>query len=387
MSTRYQEGSIERIPRAKGPDVWIYRWRELSQEGHRVQRKRIVGDLAHLPKLADAKREVENQRAELNASEKPVPKMTVNELWGHFQANELKDPNIDRSPTTIGLYEDNFKNHIIPRWGRTALDEVKPVEVEKWLRSLPFAPATKATLRNELSALYSHAIRHELWDKMNPIKTVRQGSKRQKIPDILTLNEMQMILRGIDSHPMRVAVLVAAVTALRRSEIRGLQWQDIDHEKLWLNLRRGRVGKKETKLKTEGSRRGVPIPQGLADALMGLRQESPYHADGDWVFASPAAKIKGKHPLWFDIALKRYVRPAAEAAGITKTIGWHTFRRSLATLLSTKGENVKVAQELLRHANSKTTIELYQQADQDAKRAAQRHTKKLFILPKRKKTA
>jgi site-specific recombinase XerD len=66
--------------------------------------------------------------------------------------------------------------------------------------------------------------------------------------------------------------------------------------------------------------------------------------------------------MWFDTTLDRYIRPAADHAGIQdKGIGWHTFRRSLGSLLAASGEKVKVVQELLRHANSKITMELYQQ--------------------------
>jgi len=116
----------------------------------------------------------------------------------------------------------------------------------------------------------------------------------------------------------------------------------------------------------------------LADALKLWREASPYRKDEDWVLASPARD--GRNPLWLGTALQRHIRPAAHAAGIIKRIGWHTFRRSLATLLATKGEKVKVVQELLRHANASITMELYQQADQDEKRAAQAHTSELFVL-------
>jgi integrase len=378
---RYQEGSFEKVIRAKGPDVWIYRWREAQPNGTRVQRKKVVGDVQHLKTRADAKREVENFRAEINGQQKSIGKLTVNELWGHFQAHELRNPNVDRSPTTIDLYLNNMRAHIIPRWGDCFLDKVKPIQVEQWLRSLTFAPATKSKLRNQMSALFTHAIRHELWDKANPIKAVRQGSNRVKIPDILQLSEVQALLSRIDNPALHTAILVAAVTGLRRSEVRGLKWSDVDTTKLWLRLERGIVGKKLTRLKTEGSRRGVPIPQDLADVLRQWREESAYRAEDDWVFASLGTN--GKNPIWFDVALQRVIKPAAKAAGITKTIGWHTFRRSLATLLAAKGEHVKVVQELLRHAHSSTTLELYQQADADAKRAAQGHTSELFSIPLR----
>jgi integrase len=84
--------------------------------------------------------------------------------------------------------------------------------------------------------------------------------------------------------------------------------------------------------------------------------------------------------LWLDVVLQRYIRPILVAEGITKTVGWHSFRRSLSVLLANQGEKVKVVQELLRHSNVSTTLELYQQADQEAKRAAQGHTRSLFVV-------
>ena len=65
--------------------------------------------------------------------------------------------------------------------------------------------------------------------------------------------------------------------------------------------------------------------------------------------------------------------PAAAVAGIEKRrrIGWHTFRHTFSTLLRDNGENVKVTQELIRHANSRITLEIYTQAPSMAKRRAQ----------------
>jgi integrase len=377
--TQYQNGSLDRIARAKGPDVWVFRWRE-TVDGKRIQRKQNIGTLDQYPTAKDATCATENLRSKINADQDRAGKLTILDLWGHFQANELSDPDVDRSPTTIEVYLDNFKRYILPKWGETFIVDVKAVKVERWLRTLSYAPATKSKFRNQLSMLFSHAIRHELYQGANPIAMVRQGSKRVSVPDILSLPEMGKILSHIGKLWLRAALLLAAVTGLRRSEMRGLKWFDIDTAKLWINLRRGVVKNWTTKLKTEASRTGIPIPQDLADVLNTWRQQSPYQADDDWVFASPAKA--GRSPIWFDVALQRHIRPAAKAAGITgKKIGWHTFRRSLATLLSTSGENIKAVQELLRHANPITTMALYQQADVDAKRAAQCHTAELFILP------
>jgi integrase len=69
--------------------------------------------------------------------------------------------------------------------------------------------------------------------------------------------------------------------------------------------------------------------------------------------------------------LKCHVQPAAKRLGITKRIGWHSFRRTFATLLG-GSEDVKTMQELMRHANSKLTLDPYAQALTPAKRAAHR---------------
>jgi integrase len=384
-SARYQQGTIERVTRAKGPDVWIFRWREM-QDGVRVQRKKVVGSVAKYKTKSTALKAVDNFRAQVNGKQARIGEMTVSELWGHFQLHELRNDTVDRSPVTVETYLDNCKLYIVPRWGTVCLNDVDAPEVEDWLKSLkskkgkPLAPATKSKIRNQFSCLFSHAIRYKFWMQLNPIASVRQGSKRQAIPDILTLAEIGIILAGLSDPIHRIAVLIAAVTGLRRSEIRGLKWCDVDFDRLWLRLERGVVRNLLTKLKTEGSRKGVPIPQDLADELSAWREQSCYRADGDWVLAS--ATVNGRSPVWLDIVLRTYIHPIAKAAGITKTIGWHTFRRSLASLLASKGEHVKVVQELLRHSNPQITMELYQQADIDQKRTAQGHVSGLFVLPK-----
>ena len=67
--------------------------------------------------------------------------------------------------------------------------------------------------------------------------------------------------------------------------------------------------------------------------------------------------------------------------GITKRIGWHTFRHSYGTLLKGNGEDVKVVRESLRHANSRITLDTYVQAMTPAKRQAQGKVVGM-ILPK-----
>jgi site-specific recombinase XerD len=94
-----------------------------------------------------------------------------------------------------------------------------------------------------------------------------------------------------------------------------------------------------------------------------------YKTDADFLF--PSLRKNGTQPLMPDMVLKKFLRLALMRANITgKVIGWHSFRHSLATNLGSLGVDVKVAQELLRHANSRTTMDLYTHAVSADKRSA-----------------
>ena len=68
--------------------------------------------------------------------------------------------------------------------------------------------------------------------------------------------------------------------------------------------------------------------------------------------------------------LELHVKPAAKAAKLEGRIGWHTFRHTYSSALRELGVDVKVQQELLRHADIRTTMNVYTQAVSEQKRAA-----------------
>jgi integrase len=125
--------------------------------------------------------------------------------------------------------------------------------VEAWLDRLCgangklLAPGTRSKIRNMMSALFSHGIRHQ-WVITNPITGVRTSAKRQRQPEILTPEEFTALV-GTLKRRERVMVLIAGSTGLRRGELIALRWQDIDFVNLQADVTRSiwrnRVG--ETK--------------------------------------------------------------------------------------------------------------------------------------------
>jgi integrase len=369
---------VQREKRHSGPDVWIYRWYETGTDGKSKYRKAIVGTIATLANQTSALKAAQALRIDANheAPHTEGGPKTVAELIAHYRLKELAGDNQGRKAfSTRAAYECYLKAWVLPRWGTYRIDQVKPVAVEAWLDGIKRANGTKAKIRNLMSAVFQHAMRYE-WMDRNPIQLVRQSAKREKVPDVLELAELQLLLTKLDVRERTLALLDAA-TGLRVSELLAIRWSDIDFENLELSVTRSIWHQVVGDCKTEASAKPVPLDSYMAEDLLRWRRQSPYPMDDDWVFASPAKK--GKQPYWPDNLMKRYIKPVARKAGINKNIGWHTFRHSFGTLLKANGEDVKTVQELLRHANSRITLDVYTQAVNSHKRAAQSKVVKMMV--------
>ena len=372
---RYQSGSLSREVRKAGPAVWIFRWRENAAKG-RVNRKVVVGTVEEFPTKTAAKRAVETLRSTINAVKPAVP-ITVAHLIKHYEDQELPT----KASSTQRTVHTSLKIWVLPKWGEHRLLDVKTVDVENWLRGLALANATKAKIRNVMHVIFSHACRHE-WSDKNPMSLVRQSAKREKLPDVLELEELKKLLAELQG-PARLLVFLTAATGLRISEALGLKWSDVDFSAGELRLTRAVVHQHVGDMKTEASQKPVPIDGTLLNALADWSGRAPYREVGDWVFASP--DMGGKQPYWPETLLKCHVQPAAKRLKIAKALGWHSFRRTFATLLKGGGEDIKTVQELMRHANSRLTLDVYAQALTPAKRAA--HLRLVELIQPAGKTA
>ena len=355
---RYQYGSLTRRKRIRTEDVWQFRYYETTPEGRRRRRSKIIGVLSEYPTQADALRILERFRLRLNLQNRLGLPMTLDALADDYVEKEL--PLLRYGTQQAHL--SSLSRWIRPRWGGCLVYEIKPIEVEQWLRSLPLAEKSKVNLRSLLHLVFQHGRRWEITDA-NPIDLVRQRGGRRSIPRVLSVHDIRLVL-GELTEPYHTMVLITACLGLRASEIIGLQWSDFNWEDLTLLVRRSVVQGRVGDTKTEASRRPLPVDPSLADALRAHWQRSLHREPCDWVFANR----KGK-PRWQESILRRHIKPAAVRAGVGK-IGWHTFRHSYSSLLRRVGADIKVQQELLRHSTIQSTMNVYTQAMSEGKRAA-----------------
>jgi len=300
--------------------------------------------------------------------------LTISELAEHYRQRELKPDTVWKTYSTKLTYEGYLRKWILPRWGNYLLTRINAGEVELWLRSLPLARSSCAKARNLMSVLFNHGIRHDICG-LNPIRLVRQSAKRRKIPAVLSVADIQKLLPALPFRE-RTLVLLDVGTGLRMSELLALKWRDVNFQAREISVTRSIVFQVVGPCKTEASQKPIPLDSYLAKALREWRKHTKYRAPDDWVFASPASC--GRRPYWAQSIMRNLIRPVAVELGITEHIGWHTFRHTYSSLLRANGADIKVMQELLRHASSRVTLDTYTQAVTLQKRKAQSDVIRLF---------
>ena len=372
-ATRFQQGSLTLVKNKTAPGTWYFRFYE-ERNGRRSYRRERIGSVRDFPTRRDAEKAVLARRVKIN-SEVRSPE-TVSGLINHYEKHELSEDGNKRKSTCNG-YKILLKRHVQPKWGDLRLDRVRTVEVEQWLRSLDYSPASKSKIRNVMSALFAHAKRYE-FILTNPIQGVRCSALRLREPDVLTPDEFGRLVKELPQRE-RVMVLLAGTTGLRRSELIALTWQDVDFKTLQIQVRRACVHGDIAETKTRASAKPVPLHPPVAAELQAWKKVTLYRDPTDFLF--PSIRNSGEVPVWPDTLLKKIIRPAVKRAGIKKLVGWHTFRHSLGTNLRFLGVDIKTAQELLRHANSRITLDLYSQAVSSQKREASARVAEMLLPP------
>jgi integrase len=376
---RYQFGWLELRRRKNGPSVWLWRYRSSSPKDGRDLDKEamIVGDTRQYPRKADAWKAAEALRLGLNRP-KPADEIMFGALVGRYLLEQLPERR-----STASRYRSWLRCYVEPRWANVPLSAVKPLAVEEWIKSLKLAPKSKGHVRSIMHLLFEWAMKWELMPvDRNPIGLVRikGSSKRLREPRALTIVEFQLLITYL-KEPFRTMCIVAVCLGLRVSELLGLQWSDFDWDSLRVKIQRSWVYGTAGAVKTQYSEKWMPLDVSLAELL--LQHRARMTAGGlskgcEWVFVNPETG----RPPWPSRIVENHFVPAGVATGIG-CVGWHTFRHTYATMLGTFGVDMKVQQELLRHADIRTTMNIYTHTVPDALREANSKVVKM-VLSERK---
>lgn len=238
---------------------------------------------------------------------------------------------------------------------------------------------TASTQRQALNALvflYKKVLDKQLQDGITPARCKRSASP----PTVMTQEEVHRLLSAIEGKPALMAKLIYG-SGMRLMECLRLRVQDIDFGQNLIFVRGGKGGKDRTTILPKNLRDEmlrqvaavkalhhndleegfgeVYIPEALARKYTKASRETGWQ----WVFPAklrstdPRSGKEMRHHV-LESALQKAVKRAAEKAGIDKKVGCHTLRHSFATHMLENGVNIRILQELLGHADVKTT-EIY----------------------------
>jgi len=326
----------------------------------------LSGTVEQQTTKAKAQKAAELLRAMANPDDPRVSKLAT--VIDHYVREELPE-----RASTRTFYLPWLQNHIQPKWGSYEMHQIQPFAVEQWLKTLELAPKSKAHIRSLMRILFSSAMRYGFIPvTQNPMSLVRVPgcTKRGQEPRVLMAEECQRLLGYLDD-PWRTMTLVAMCLGLRVSEILGLQWSDFDFDRNTVLVQRAWVVGKVGDVKTRYSRKQIPLDQSLVTSLLSYRAK---YECCEWMFANPDTN----RPWWAHHIQQERIAPAGLTAKLGR-IGWHTFRHTYSSMLRHLGVDVKVQQELLRHADIRTTMNTYTQAMPTALREANSKVARLVV--------
>jgi len=190
----------------------------------------------------------------------------------------------------------------------------------------------------------------------NPMElvTIKGASKRTRKPRSLTVDEFQRFAQHL-GEPFHIIALVCVCFGLRISEALALRWSDVDWLNGKLSIQRGMVRQRVDEVKTEASHKAITITQTMIEALKLWKQTTQFSAQEDWIFASPAQLGR---LLWSADSVNDAYKKAASSAKAAH-VSTHSMRHTYRSWLDAVGTPIAVQQKLMRHADIRTTMNVY----------------------------
>ena len=281
---------------------------------------------------------------------------------------------VKNRPRTAELYATTVRLHLQPALGTVRLNRLTVQDFQtllnKHLRQGRSVRAVHLT-RGVLRAALSRAMREELVVR-NVAKLVELPTWERKPIQPWTVEEAARFLATAQSHRWYPAYAMLLLYGMRRGEVLGLRWCDVDfaHDQLHIRQQLQRIGTtlEQGPVKTTAGRRDLPLIPLLRDTL--TRRYAIQHGSGVDT-ASLTQQATSDQGLVFlsstgtPIDPKNFVRTFHEIrikANLPRITVHHT-RHTVATMLKDLGVPARDAQLILGHAHITTTQQLYQHAD------------------------
>jgi integrase len=269
-------------------------------------------------------------------------------------------------PRTYDKYKDDVAHYILPHIGKLQLTKLTPDHVQRMLNEAAnkgLSPRSVSNVRGVLRRALNQALRFGYVTR-NVATLV--DAPRTTTFTIQTLDEEQarQLLAAVAGHRLEALYRVALALGLRRGEVCGLLWSDVDFEneriKITGMLQRQNGKLERTPTKTKASTATLALPPVLLRALRQHqerqdqeRAEAEGWEETGYVFVSErGTPLEPRN-------LNRHFKSVLKKIGLPETIRFHDLRHSCASLLIAQGEDLTVVKDILRHSQISVTADYY----------------------------
>jgi integrase len=283
---------------------------------------------------------------------KEVP--TLQEFGPRYIANHAEADRLKAS--TVDWIEKTYKNHLYPALGDRRLDAIGDEDVQHLKARL--ATCHRKTVNNVLGILghtLKTAVRWKVIDRVPcTVSMLKVGGMLVKFYDFDDYRRLAEAARAVDARTFLV-VLLGGDGGLRRGEMLGLRWGDVDFKRRQLQVQQA-VWERKRRDGARGLERVTDTPKGgrarvvpLTDALFAALRDHRH--------------LRGEHVLFGNdgrpatsFFLRNLLEAAQKAAGLQSTGGLHILRHTFCSHLAMRGAPAKAIQELAGHADLTTTM-------------------------------
>jgi integrase len=372
--------------RKKG-SVWYYRYYEyVNGEKKQIEKKGGSTKSEALKKLNEAIYKMNN--GYVNPSD-----MQLKEYLTMWLDDYVKD---EKSFGTYDRYKTICEKHINPCIGNVKLSDLKVMDIEKYIRNLKQTKITRNSKELPLSATTVQGAYGVLRTALNkavklqlindtPCRFIDTPKRSKFKANILTVDEFKSIYDSLDinkydDYIMQLALKITLETGLRRGEMCGLTWDDIDLGNKILKVNQSLIRNGNdyilSTLKTESSYRKIPISDELINRF---KKHKKIQKQNLLKYGESYTKTSFNKSLVITWENGKYIIPSnflqrfkrlCKYNNITKNIRWHDLRHTNATLLLEGGVTMKVVQERLGHSLMQTTSDIYAHVTENMNREA-----------------
>ena len=298
-------------------------------------------------------------------------KRSLSEFMDDYINSREKDG--DLSPTTIEGYRDDVKNRLKPYIGGIRVPDLSPRHIRQWFGQMQEKGLSAKSIQNVyrlLHCAYEYAIENDIVDK-NPCKP-KPPTVKKKSMEAYTEEEIKDILAKAKDTNAYLMLIILFNTGLRRGELLGLRWSDIDLDKKTMFIQNnlvsadGKVYEKDPK--SESGKREIPLSDALVQVLKEARDKDIEAFGEKYASAGYVIHLPNGDPYKPGSISQKWKR-FAKSNGI-RYLKLHGIRHTVASQMIHKNVNCKAVQAIMGHADIKVTLDTYAHPYKEDEKAA-----------------